>query len=70
MKEKYGKEWKRILGIDIAYYDYQNANLEHPILFVEGLENISFLDKHYSKSCPNQGFFTPKMRKNGMNNNR
>lgn len=56
MKETYGEDYKRIIGINIACYDEQNAALEYPIKFVEN-KSIAYEDATPSESCPDQGFF-------------
>jgi len=56
MFEKYGEDWKRTLGIDIACYDDQNAALRYPIKFVEN-PNVDYESVKPSNGCPNQGFF-------------
>lgn len=55
MQEKYGMDWKRELGINIACYDEQNAALPFPI-------KISSAKRKYSEMPPsisdrNQGCF-------------
>lgn len=52
----YGKEYKRLIGIDIACYNEQNAALEYPIKIVED-KNLDYEDAEPSMSCPDQGFF-------------
>lgn len=56
MEEKYGKNWKREIGIDIACYDEQNASLPYPIKIAAKLDSI-YETQPASKSDPNQGCY-------------
>jgi len=56
MTEKYGSEWKRNLGIDVACYDEQNAALKYPIKITHDYNGI-YETCPASKSDPNQGCF-------------
>ena len=49
-------EWKRIMGIDIACYDEQNASLPYPIKIVEN-KDLDYEKVKHSISDPNQGWF-------------
>lgn len=54
MGEKYGPDWKRQIGIDIACYDEQNASIPFPIKIttkVMGYDSVK-----PSQSDPNQGW--------------
>lgn len=56
MKEKYGKDYLRELGIEVACYDWQNEQLKYPIKICE----LKTSAKQYdilpaSKRDPNQG---------------
>ncbi len=55
MKEKYGSDWLRELGIDIACYDEQNAALEYPIKITHD-RKVVYEDCEPSKGDPNQGW--------------
>ena len=55
MKEKYGKEFKRKIGISIACYDEQNAALKYPIKIAR-LKNSVYEECSPSDSDPNQGW--------------
>ena len=48
-------EENRIVGIDIACYDKDNAALKYPIKITEKL--MKYEDALPSNSCKNQGFF-------------
>ena len=50
------EEHDRNIGIDIACYDSQNANLKYPIKIVED-GDLKYYDVPPSKNCPEQGFF-------------
>ena len=52
----YGKDYKRIIGINIGCYDEQNAALEYPIKIVED-NSLTYEDAEPSVSCPDQGYF-------------
>ena len=56
MTEKYGTDWKRCIGIDIACYNVENASLPYPIKICRNkrskYENIG-----PSNGDPNQGFY-------------
>lgn len=56
MKEKYGYDYLREIGIDIACYDEQNRALEYPIKITHD-EKALYEDKDCvaSKGDPNQG---------------
>ena len=56
MVERYGKDWKREIGIDIACYDEDNARLKYPIKITHdgGLTYESA--KYISLGDPNQGW--------------
>ena len=56
MAERYGKDWKRLLGIHIACYDEQNEALEFPIKIVEN-GTLKYNWVRPSKGCPSQGYF-------------
>lgn len=56
MKEKYGKDYLRDIGVDIAGYNWQNEQLKYPIKICE----LKHSAKQYdvlpaSKKDPNQG---------------
>ena len=55
MADKYGNDWKRILGIDIACYDEQNEALPYPIKITHN-ENAIYENCDPSLSDPNQGW--------------
>lgn len=55
MKEKYGDDFKRIIGIDIACYDEQNAALKYPIKITHDA-NAVYENCKPSDSDPNQGW--------------
>ena len=55
MEEKYGSEWKRNIGIDIACYDEQNEALKFPIKICHNSKAV-YEDCKPSMSDPNQGF--------------
>jgi hypothetical protein len=40
MKEKYGEDYKRSIGIDIACYNDQNAALKYPIKIAERKNSV------------------------------
>jgi len=55
MKAKYGEEWLREIGIDIACYDEQQERLFYPIKITHD-ETLKYEDcKNYSLSDENQG---------------
>ena len=55
MKEKYGEDWKRDIGIGIACYDEDNASLKYPIKIA--VKSSSIYEKMpASLSDPNQGW--------------
>lgn len=54
MKEKYGEDYKRSIGIDIACYNDQNAALKYPIKIAER-KNSVYETCEPSLSDPDQG---------------
>lgn len=54
MRKKYGPDWKREIGIDIACYDEQNAALPYPIK-IAGSKSSVYEDCPPSNNDPNQG---------------
>ena len=56
MRKKYGNDFKRIIGIDIACYDEQNAALKFPIKISH--EPAVYENCNPSDGDPNQGFFS------------
>lgn len=54
MCQKYGAEWKRSIGIDIACYDDQNESLPYPIKITS--REMEYKNASPSKSDPNQGW--------------
>ena len=55
MKEKYGDDYKRLIGIDIACYDKDNASLPYSIKIVHEA-NMSYEQALPSMGDPNQGW--------------
>lgn len=55
MKEKYGDDFKRNIGIDIACYDEQNFTIPYPIKITHDA-NAVYEECTPSKSDPNQGW--------------
>lgn len=55
MKEKYGDDFKRCIGIDIACYDEQNFTIPYPIKITHDA-NAVYEECTPSKSDPNQGW--------------
>lgn len=55
MKETYGEDWKRNIGIDIACYDEENAALKYPIKICK-YRPVSYDILPPSNSDPNQGW--------------
>ena len=51
----YGDYWKRMIGIDIACYDEQNASLKYPIKITHD-QNAVYEECEPSLSDPNQGW--------------
>lgn len=56
MVEKYGKWWKREIGIDVACYNEQNAALRYPIKICAKRTSV-YEEMPASKNDPNQGYF-------------
>ena len=54
MSQKYGKDWKRYIGIDIACYDEQNETIPYPIKITS--KKMDYEQVSPSKSDPNQGW--------------
>ena len=54
MKEKYGEDYKRSIGIDIACYNDQNAALKYPIKIAERKKSV-YETCEPSLSDPDQG---------------
>lgn len=57
MLMKYGKDWKREIGIDIACYDDQNASIPYPIKITS--KEMDYEVVNPSKGDPNQGWEYP-----------
>jgi DNA gyrase subunit A len=55
VKEKYGDDFKRCIGIDIACYDEQNFTIPYPIKITHDA-NAVYEECTPSKSDPNQGW--------------
>ena len=55
MNMKYGFDWKRAIGIDIACYDEQNKALKYPIKITYDADAV-YEDCEPSDSDPNQGW--------------
>lgn len=56
MKEKYGKDYLRELGIEVACYNWQNEQLKYPIKICELKTSAKLYDiLPASKRDPNQG---------------
>lgn len=55
MREKYGDEYLRTIGIEIACDDEQNKALPYPIKISH--ESVPYEDCNYSRSDPNQGYW-------------
>ena len=55
MSMNYGNDWRRMIGIDIACYDEQNARLKYPIKITHDA-NAVYEDCKPSLSDPNQGW--------------
>ena len=54
MRQKYGQDWKRCIGIDIACYDEQNETIIYPIKIVS--KPMEYENAKPSKSDTNQGW--------------
>lgn len=55
MKEKYGKEYLREIGINIACFDEDNEKLKYPIKITT--KEMEYENVKPSKSDPNQGWY-------------
>lgn len=55
MSQKYGKEWKREIGIDIACGNSQNRKIKYPIKIAEAFDAVYETCK-YSKRDPKHGW--------------
>ncbi len=55
MKIKYGFDWKRMIGIDIACYDDQNAALRYPVKICRFKKSV-YENLPPSPGDPDQGF--------------
>jgi len=55
MRRKYGNDFKREIGIDIACYDEDNFSLKYPIKITYD-PNVTYEECKPSKSDPNQGW--------------
>lgn len=55
MNEKYGSDWKRLIGIYIACYDEQNEALKYPIKITYDADAV-YEECRPSWSDPNQGW--------------
>lgn len=51
---KYGRDWKRYIGIDIACYDEQNESIPYPIKITT--REMEYENVKPSESDPNQGW--------------
>ena len=56
MVKKYGNDWKREIGIDIACYDEDNKKLKYPIKIAEKEDSV-YEQCRYSKRDPMQGCY-------------
>lgn len=56
MRKKYGEDWKREIGIDIACEDKDNARLKYPIKIAEKEDSV-YEKCRYSKGDPMQGCY-------------
>lgn len=56
MDKKYGKDWKREIGIDIACYDEDNKKLKYPIKIAEKEDSV-YEKCSPSESDPEQGCY-------------
>lgn len=56
MSKKYGYDWKREIGIDIACYDEDNARLKYPIKIAENEDSV-YEKCRPSKDDPKQGCY-------------
>ena len=54
MCQKYGRDWKRYIGIDIACYDEQNKSIPYPIKITT--KEMDYDSVEPSLSDPNQGW--------------
>lgn len=56
MKAKYGKDYLRLIGIDIACGDERNSKLKYPIKITYDKTDTYETYSDYSKDDPNQGW--------------
>ena len=56
MEDKYGEDFKREIGIDIACYEEQNKKLKYPIKITKDASAI-YENCKYSKDDPSQGCY-------------